>query len=206
MHPLGGGSPPEGSGADWAQQLRARLLDQRVVFVSGALDEAVAGQAAMELMTLDAAGDEPVQLQLESPEGSLDAALTLMDVVELMGVDVHATALGVVGGASVGVLALARRRRAAAHTRFHLAEPASAFEGQGREVARWADERRARWRRFCERVGGAVGRPSDEVDRDFSTGRYLSAEEALAYGFVHEILSPTAHVRRFPGPPMGFRP
>ena len=74
-----------------------RLLAQRVVLLHGPLDDFSVTRVAAELMTLDAEGDDPVTLRVDCGEAALAPALTLMDVVELMGVPVRALCLGQVG-------------------------------------------------------------------------------------------------------------
>jgi len=182
------------------------MFDRRVVFVSGTLDDATAGQVAMELMTLDAAGDDPIHLQLDSPDGSVDAALSLMDVVDLAGVPVHGTCTGLVGGPAVGVLAVCSHRMATPHGRIRLAEPAASFAGSARDLERWADHQRDRTAVFCRRLADAVGRTVDVVADDLRAGRFLSADEAVGYGLVDEVCRPDAEIHRLPGRPVGFRP
>lgn len=177
--------PPEPS--DWGASLRSRMFDQRVVFITGNLTDEVAGRAAMELMTLDATGDSVVQLHLESPNGELGAALSVMDVVDTMGVNVTGVAMGLVGGPAIGVLAACRRRIAMPHARFHLSEPETTFTGDARTVERWLDHRREQWGQYCERVAGALGRPADEVESMLADGPYLGADEVLALRLVHEV-------------------
>ena len=56
------------------EMLRAQLFERRLLFLTGGLDDRAAGDIAAQLMTLDASGDEPVQLHVDSAGGSLDAA------------------------------------------------------------------------------------------------------------------------------------
>jgi ATP-dependent Clp protease, protease subunit len=200
------GRGPDADASPWSRQVRDRLFDQRVVFISGRLDHQAGGQAAMELMTLDAAGDGAIHLQLESTDGELDAALSLMDVIDLLGVAVRVTALGAVGGPAVGVLALGHHRMATPHARFALAEPTTSFEGPARNVEQWAEDRRARWRLFCTRLAEAVGRETEAVVEDFDAGRYLGADEALSYGLIDEITRPDPGVVALRPRPVGFGP
>ncbi len=197
----GSGDPPRD---EWPRSVRDRLFDQRVVFVSGTLDGPVSSQAAMELMTLDASGDEPIQLQIECSDGDVDSALCLMDVIELAGVPVRATALGLVGGPAVGVLAVAHHRAATLHSRLALFEPSASFSGPGRDVESWAEHRLVRWQLFCERVAVAVKREYESVAADFGAGRFLGAQEALDYGLLDEISRPDARLVSLRGRPMGF--
>jgi len=184
--------PPEPS--DWGASLRARMFDQRVVFITGTLTDEVAGQAAMELMTLDATGDAAVQLHLESPSGELGAALSVMDVVDTMGVNVTGVAMGLVGGPAVGVLAVCRRRISMPHARFHLCEPEAAFSGDARTVERWLSHRRRQWGQYCERIAGAIGRPVEEIESLLADGPYLGADEAMAMRLVQDIARPQGEI------------
>jgi ATP-dependent Clp protease protease subunit len=193
--------------ADWTQTIKRRLFEQRVVMVHGMLDDLVATQAAAELMTLDADGDSAVTLRIDSPDGALDCALTLMDVVELMGVPVNALCMGQVGAASIGVVSVCSHRAAMPSTRFVLREPPSApLEARAREAMQWAERRGEERRRYCERVAQAAGCSSERVESDLGRGLFLGAAEALEYGLVDEICRPEAQIHTMPGPPIGFRP
>jgi ATP-dependent protease ClpP protease subunit len=86
------------------------------------------------------------------------------------------------------------------------------MEAHVRNVAQWAELRAAERGRFCERMGAAVGKPTEEVCTDLERGRFFGAAEALEYGLLDEVCRPDADVRTLPGsgsgsaPPMGFRP
>jgi ATP-dependent Clp protease, protease subunit len=200
--PLPGGALPEA--------LARRLFEQRVVLLHGPLDDLSAARTSAELMTLDAEGDEPVTLRVDSGEGSLALALTLMDVVELMGVPVHALCLGQVGAGAVGVVAVCARRVAMPSTRFALREPRSEQSTvHVRNVAQWSELRTDERERFCARVASAAGRSVEQVRTDVTAGKFLDAPGAVAYGLIDEVSRPDAEISRFPGggpSPMGFRP
>ncbi len=206
----GPGGTGSGAAAEGLSEVLAgRLLAERVVLLHGPLDDAAATRVSAELMTLDAEGDEPVTLRVDCGEAGLAQALTLMDVIELMGVPVRAVCLGQVGEGAVGIVAVCGHRAAMPSTRFSLCEPTTHLEAHVRNVAQWAELRAGERRRFCERIGAATGRPADSVDEDLQRGRFLSAAEAAAYGIIDEVCRPDAAIRRLPGsepPPMGFRP
>ncbi len=205
---------PAAAAADMGQVplsevLARRLLAQRVVLLHGPLDELSVTRVAAELMTLDADGDDPVTLRVDCAEAGLAPALTLMDVIELMGVPVRALCLGQVGAGAIGVVAVCAHRAAMPSTRFSLCEPATELQAHVRNVAQWAELCAAERRRFCVRVAAAAGRPSTAVEEDLAHGRFLGAAEAVEYGILDEVCRPDAPVGRLPGsgtPPMGFRP
>ena len=201
------GDHPEHEGLDgpWRPSARDQLFDQRVVFLWGPLDDATAGRLAAELMTLDATGDDPVHLHIDSPGGTLEAAFCLIDVIDLLGVEVTATCVGQAAGTAIGPLAVARHRRATPHARFRLSEPVLAHTGTASDLASWAAGQSVQLGRFCDRVAEAVGRGPEELARDLASGRFLDAEEARDYGLVDEICGPIARVYPLPGRPLGFR-
>jgi ATP-dependent Clp protease, protease subunit len=189
----------------WHHAVHDRLFDQRIVFLWGTLDDTLAGHLAAELMTLDSTGDEPIQLHVDCPGGTLEAAFCLIDVIDLLGVDVIATCVGQAVGPAIGPLAVAHRRRATPHARFRLVEPVAAMSGRFRDLDAWAASQRDQLRRLCERLAQAVGRPAHAIAADMATGRFLDAPAALEYGLVDEICGPGARVYPLPGPPLGFR-
>jgi ATP-dependent Clp protease protease subunit len=166
---------------DW---LAERLLEQRVVALSGALDADAVNRAVAELALLDASGDEPVSLRLSGVSADLDAALPLVDALDLMGAPVHATVLGTLAGAAVAVLAVADRRTAGAHAVVHLTEPRTPAGALGRDVEALAAEQTRQLRRLQERLAEATGQDVERIAADMRTGRLLSAEEAREYGLV----------------------
>ncbi len=182
--PVNDGVPP------WLQE---RLFDQRMVVLAGPLDDASATRAAAALMTLDALGSEPVRLQLATPDGDLAAAFGLIDVIDSMGAPVHAVVTSLTGGAAVGLLAAAARRLAYRHARIRLSEPrAAAVSGTADEVAAAAGQYLRELEELAVRVATATGQPRSRIEDDLSAGRVLTAEQAVEYGLLDEIVGPEA--------------
>lgn len=201
------GGPGDGGGTgDWQQWTRGLLFDRRTVILSGVLDDEAANRAGMELMTLDATGDEAVNLQISSGGGTVAAALALMDVIDLLGIPANAVGTGQVAGPAVGVLAVCHHRALAPHARVRLFEPPVEAEGNAEQLQHWAAVHLDRWSVFCERLSQATGRPVEEIRADAAAGRFFTAEEAVAYGLADELAGPSARVYRLPGRPMGFGP
>jgi ATP-dependent Clp protease protease subunit len=167
--------------------LHEKLFERRIVLVTGRLDELLATRAAAELMSLDAAGDGPIEVHIDSPDGTLEAAFVLIDTLDGLRAAVRAHCRGEAGGPAVGVLAVAGHRSAAAHARFRLAQPAVRFSGGPEEVAARARQHRDLLVRFQARLARATGRPVDDVADDMRRGRYLDAGEARDYGLIDAI-------------------
>jgi ATP-dependent Clp protease, protease subunit len=171
---------------DWLQE---KLFERRMVLVTGRLDDALAGQAAAQIMTLDASGDEPIDVVVDSGDGTLEAAFVLIDVVDAAHATVRVQCRGRVGGAAVGVVAAGDHRSAAAHTTFRLIAPAVGGSGTPDQIAAQSEQHRQLLWRFQARLAKATGRAAEDVADDMRRGRYLDAREAVEYGLIDVIRS-----------------
>jgi ATP-dependent Clp protease, protease subunit len=187
--------------------VRARLFDQRIVSLRGALTDEVAGLVCAQLMTLDASGDDSVTLFVDSGEGTLSAAFAVMDTIDLLGVPVHVTCLGRADGPAVGVVAVGARRRASRHARFHLSAPRAVVAGTAGDMERWISHHQQQLDNFITRLSEATRQPVEHLEADLDIGRFLNAEDALRYGLIDEIWQPDRSGSPPPDrPPLGFRP
>jgi ATP-dependent Clp protease protease subunit len=177
----------EGVGA-WLEE---RMFDQRIVLLQGPIVATAANRASAALLTLDALGKDPVRLHISAPQGELTAVFALVDALDVMRAPVHATAIGEVGGAAVGVYAAAHRRLAYPHARFRLVEPAAeGVNGTADEVAAAAGRYLRALEDLVLRVARATGQLRNRVEDDFSAGRILDAAQACEYGLVDEVVPP----------------
>jgi ATP-dependent Clp protease protease subunit len=181
-----------------ASDVRARLLERRVVLVGGHLDDRLATEVAAELMFLDATGDDDIELHVSCPDGDLTAANALADTIDLVGVRVVARARGTVGGPALGPFTAADHRVASALSAFHLRNPSVGSTGSAEELASFAQRHRHELDALHGRIARATGRPVDEVAAHFATGAILDADEARRSGIVHEVQRAAAPVTRLP--------
>jgi ATP-dependent Clp protease, protease subunit len=170
--------------ADW---LQAQMFECRIVLLSGRLDDLLATGVAAQLMTLDASGDESIRLHLNSGEGTLTAALTLMDTISAVGVPVEAICTGRAEGPALGVLAVASRRLAAPHSRLRLQDPGLLAEGTGDALSQALEQHRRQLDRFIQRVAEATRQPAERVEVDLASGRHFDAQEALVYRLIDAL-------------------
>jgi ATP-dependent Clp protease protease subunit len=170
--------------------LQEKLFERRIVLVTGRLDADLAAEVAAALLTLDATGDEPIELHLDSPDGTLEAAFVLIDTLDLLHATVRAHCRGQVGGPAIGVVAAADHRSASPHTRFRLFQPTAEFSGTPDQLASDSRQQQELLWRFHARLAQVTGRPAEEIAEDMRRRRYLDAGEALAYGLIDEISGP----------------
>ena len=181
---------------EWGDWLEGYLFDRRITTVRGQLDDLTATRVATELMTLDATGDEAVTLQIDSSGGSLTAAFTLIDVIDVIGVPVNVMCMGRVEGSAVAVAACGSHRLALPHTQFRFGDPDVSFEARASEAGQIATAQLELLRRYHQSLARSTGQPMAEVEGWCSRGRFLGAEEAKALGLVDEISRGKTPLRR----------
>ena len=169
-------------------ELRSVLLDQRVVLVSGELDAARSSELAATLMTLDATGDDHIELRLQSCHGPIAVSLAVVDVLDVLGVPVRATALGTIEGGPVGVFAACERRRIARHATLRLREPDVEVAGTAADLERALAAQATQRDGFFASIARHVGRALGEVEAEWGRAASLEATDAVALGYADEVL------------------
>ena len=170
--------------ADWTGRLLERLLERRIVLVSGLLDDDAATRLSAQLLTLDAEGDQPIRLELQNLRAELPAALTVMGILDVMRVPVHGCVSGEISGPALGVLACCTRRTGYPNASFTLSEPRLQFGGTASAVS-------AREQQVCRmldtlyfRLADVTGRETDEIREDARRGQCLTTAQAIGYGLI----------------------
>lgn len=165
-----------------------RLLEHRIVVVGGRLDDELADRVAAQLLLLGRSR-EPVELHLTCPESDLAAALALADAVDLVAAPVHAIARGAVSGPAVAVLCAARRRLAHRNALFVLTVPAApSGHGTAEQLQGLAEQHRRQTEQLLARLAGVTGHDLSDIEADLESRRLLTADEALDYGLVEELV------------------
>ena len=141
--------------ADWQASLYQRLLEKRIVLASGILDDEAAARLSAQLLTLDAEGDQPIRLELQNLRAELPAALTVMGILDVLRVRVHACVSGEISGPALGVLASCPQRTGYPNATFTLAEPRLEFGGTDQDGTTRSGQLSAELPARCESSAGS---------------------------------------------------
>jgi len=183
-NPYGWPGTGDRPGSQERPDLYERLLERRIVMAHGHLDDAAATGLCAQLLTLDAEGDGPIRFELQNLGADLTAALTIMGVLDVVGVPVQARAAGQISGAALGVLAACGQRRAYPNAIFALSEPTVEFDGTMMAIAAREEQTRTMLDALYVRLADVTGREVDEIRDDARAHRVLTAAEADQYGLL----------------------
>ena len=178
--------------------LEEKAFKSRTVLVFGAINDQTAADTVRRLIALDAASDAPIDMLVSSPGGHLESGDTVHDVVRFINAPVRMIGTGWVGSAATHLfLAVPKERRfCLPQTRFLIHQPSGGAGGQATDIAIQAQEIIKARERIAREIARETGKPLDTVLLDIERDRWLSAEEAVAYGLVGRIIQNKSELRR----------
>jgi len=173
-------------------RVRRELLQQRVLVLDGPLDDDNGVLLTTQLVAL--AADDPnadVALWIHSPGGSVPAMLAIRDVTRLVPCDVATLALGIACSAGQFLLSSGTRgkRRALPHARVLMHQGSAGIAGTAVDIELQAQDLRHTRDTVLGLIAQDTGQPLERVFEDSLHDRWYSAEQALEYGFVDEIVA-----------------
>jgi ATP-dependent Clp protease, protease subunit len=194
--------------ADWTSRLYERLLAKRIVLASGLLDDEAASRLSAQLLTLDAEQEDPIRLELQNLRAELPATLTVMGILDVLRVPVHACVSGEISGPALGVLASCPHRSGYPNAIFVLAEPRLHLGGTVAAVSAGEQQMTRMLDTLYFRLADVTGREVDEIREDACRGRTLTTGQAIGYGLIQkQETTPRPPVPGGPRPgPAGPRP
>ena len=189
----------QSSRGERAYDIYSRLLKDRIVMLSGPIDDAVANSVIAQLLFLDAQDpDKDLYLYSNSPGGSVSAGLAIFDTMNFINADVQTIVIGM--AASMGAFLLAAgekgKRYALPNAEVMIHQPLGGAQGQATEIEIAAKHilktRDTLNKILAERTGQTLKVIARDTDRD----NYMSAEEAVKYGLVDAIMTNSKNLKK----------
>ena len=178
-------------------QTAQRLLRQRIVVLGQQVDDEIANRIVGELLLLSAEDRErDITMYINSPGGSVTAGMAIYDVMQYIPNDVRTVGMGL--AASMGQMLLCAgtrgKRYALPHTRIMMHQPSGGIGGTASDIRILADQLLYVKKMFLERISLHTGQTVEQIEKDADRDRWFTAQEALEYGFIDEVLSNTPDV------------
>ena len=170
----------------------SRLLKDRIILLSGPIDDTVANSIVAQLLFLESEDpDKDIHLYINSPGGVVTAGMAIYDTMQYIKPDVSTICVG--SAASMGSLLLTAgapgKRYALPHSRIMIHQPLGGVQGQASEIEIHARE----ILRLREELNGVLahhtGQPIEVIAQDTDRDNFMSAEAAKEYGLIDEVLT-----------------
>jgi len=166
------------------------LYQKRVLYLRGPIEDTVADTLVAQLMSLDAESDEDITLYINSPGGVIHGMFAIYDVMHLMNAKVNTVCVGMAASAAAFLLATASGTRAAtpnARVMFH--QPLGGARGQAIDIQIQAQQIVFLRERLNQLLAESTGQPLERIAKDTDRDFWMSAEEAVEYGAIDQVVS-----------------
>ena len=183
--------------AERSFDIYSRLLRERIVFLGREVDDEIANLITAQLLFLEA--EDPgkdISLYVNSPGGSAYAGMAIYDTMQYVKPDVRTICMGMGMSAAAMILAggAAGKRMALPNAKVMIHQGSAGFRGTPADIEIHAQEVLSMTRRMAEILAKHSGQPVEQVIVDIDRDRFMTPEEAKAYGLVDEIVGPRGEV------------
>jgi len=175
-----------------AYDIYSRLLKERIIFVTGPIEDHVASLITAQLLFLEA--DNPkkeISLYINSPGGVVTSGMAIYDTIQFIRPPVSTLCIG--QAASMGSLLLCGgekgMRYSLPNARIMLHQPSGGFQGQASDIERHAEDIVKMKRRLNEVYVRHTGQDYETIEKTLDRDYFMSAEDAKAFGLVDEVIN-----------------
>ena len=175
-----------------AYDIYSRLLKERVIFLVGPIDDMTANVVVAQMLFLEAENpDKDISLYINSPGGSVTAGMAIYDTMQFIKPDVSTLCIG--QAASMGALLLTagakKKRFCLPNARVMIHQPLGGFQGQASDIEIHAKEILFLKEKLNAILSKHTGQPLDKISIDTDRDNFMSAENAVDYGMVDEVIA-----------------
>ena len=167
-----------------------KFLETRSVLISGEINKETAEKIIKQLLMLEAAGDTPIKVFIDSPGGDADTGYAIFDMLRFIKPDVYTIGTGLVASAGALILLAAEKEKRIAFPNSHylIHQPLSGIRGVATEIEIHARELDKMKKRINTLISKETGKPLAEVEKDTDRDYWMDAEEAKTYGLVSKVI------------------
>ncbi len=166
------------------------LLSERIILLTGEIDDTTAETVVSQLLFLEAeAPEKQISLYINSPGGSVTAGLAIYDTMRLVRSPVQTICIGQACSMGAVLLAGGDKRIALEHSRIMIHQPSGGFQGKTTDILITAREIEKARITLSEILARHTGKTVGKVEEDIENDRFMSAHEALEYGIVDSVLT-----------------
>lgn len=174
-----------------AYDIYSRLLKDRIIMLSGEINDAVANTIVAQLLFLDAQDpDKDIFLYINSPGGSVTAGMAIYDTMNFVNADVQTIVIGLAAsmGSLLATAGTKGKRYALPNAEIMIHQPLGGVQGQATEIEIVARHILKTKEKLNQILAERTGQSIEVIERDTDRDNYLSAQEAKEYGLIDDIV------------------
>lgn len=169
----------------------SRLLKERIIFISGEINDALANSVIASLLYLDSINHEDISIYINSPGGSVSAGLAIYDTMQFISSDVSTICVGI--AASMGAFLLSsgtpQKRYALPNADIMIHQPLGGAEGQASDIKIASDRILLLRKRLNKILAKNTKQSLRKIDKDTERDNYMDANSALEYGLIDKVIN-----------------
>ncbi len=178
------------SNKEYAYDLYSRLLNDRIVFVNGEINDNLASIVVSELLYLDSLNHNEIYLYINSPGGSITSGMAIYDTMNYIKSDVRTICIGL--AASMGAFLLANgtkgKRCSLPNSEIMIHQPLGGTQGQATDIKIAAERIIKIKNKLNSILSNVTGKDLKTIENDTERDNFMDASEALDYGLIDEII------------------
>ena len=181
----------QSSRGERSYDIYSRLLKDRIVFVTGPIDDNMANVVIAQLLFLESEDpDKDIHLYINSPGGSVSAGMAIYDTMQYIKPDVSTICMGM--AASMGAFLLAAgakgKRLALPNSDIMIHQPSGGAQGQATDMEIHTRHILDMKQRLNQILADNTGQPIDVIARDTNRDNFMTAQQALEYGLIDKVI------------------
>ncbi|MBU2528230.1 MAG: ATP-dependent Clp protease proteolytic subunit [Candidatus Omnitrophota bacterium] len=174
-----------------AYDIFSRLLKERIIFLGAPIDDSVANLIIAQLIFLESQDrDKEISIYINNPGGIVTSGLAILDTMNFIHNPIATYCLGQAASMAAVILScgLKGKRRALPNARIMIHQPLGGVQGQATDIGIQAKEILRMKQRLNEILAKSTGHNVDKIEKDTERDYFMTADEALAYGIVDEVI------------------
>lgn len=177
-------------GVEKSFDIYSRLLKDRIVFLSGEINDEVANLIVSELLYLNSLNNEDIYLYINSPGGSVTSGMAIYDTMNFIKCDVSTICVGMCASMAAFLLSSGAKgkRVCLKNGEVMIHQPLGGVQGQATEIKIHAERIIKLKEKLNKILASNTGKDIKKIERDTERDYYLDSEEALEYGLVGKVL------------------
>lgn len=173
-----------------AYDIYSRLLKDRIILLSGEINDNLANSIIAQLLYLDSVNHDDVNLYINSPGGSITSGMAIFDTMNFIKSNVSTTCIGICASMAAFLLSSGEKgkRYALKNSEVMIHQPLGGAQGQATEIKIAAERILKLKEKLNKLLSENTGTPLEKIENDTERDNFMNSDEALEYGLIDKIL------------------